>query len=177
MKINTYLNFAGNAEEAFMFYKSVFGGEFRAITRFKDMPMPGMTVPKKDENKLMHIALPVGKDDVLMASDVLEGFGHKVIPGNNITVSIFPDSKEEADRIFNVLSIGGKIEMPLGNQPWEITMATLRTSSECAGWLITYIRKRNKGLARHDNNKEYRSCKRAPDKTGSRESEGRWLMN
>jgi PhnB protein len=117
MKLNTYLNFAGNAEEAFKFYKSVFGGEF-TLTRFKDMPVPGMTVPKKDENKLMHIALPVGKDDVLMASDVLEGFGHKLVVGNNVTVSIFPDSKEEADRIFKALSAGGKVEMPLGNQPW-----------------------------------------------------------
>jgi PhnB protein len=118
MKLNTYLNFAGNAEEAFKFYKSVFGGEFRTITRFKDMPVPGMTVLKKDENKLMHIALPVGKDDVLMASDVLEGFGHKLVPGNNVTVLIFPDSKEEADRIFRALSAGGQIEMALGNRPW-----------------------------------------------------------
>ena len=118
MKLNAYLNFAGNAEEAFKFYKSVFGGEFSSITRFKDMPVPGMTVPKKDENKLMHIALPVGKDDVLMASDVLEGFGHKLVVGNNVTVSIFPDSKEEADKIFKALSAGGNIEMPLGNQPW-----------------------------------------------------------
>jgi PhnB protein len=82
------------------------------------MPVPGMTVPKKDENKLMHIALPVGKDDMLMASDVLEGFGHKLVVGNNVTVSIFPDSKGEADRIFKALSAGGKVEMPLGNQPW-----------------------------------------------------------
>jgi PhnB protein len=118
MKLNTYLNFAGNTEEAFNFYKFVFGGDFRSITRFKDMPVPGMTVPKKDENKLMHIALPVGKDDVLMASDVLEGFGDKIIVGNNVIVSIFPDSKEEADRIFKALSAGGKVEMPLGNQPW-----------------------------------------------------------
>ena len=118
MKLNTYLNFAGNAEEAFKFYKSVFGGEFRTITRFKDMPVPGMTVPRKDENKLMHIALPVGKDDVLMASDVLEEFGHKLVEGNNVTVSIFPDSKEEADKLFKALSAGGKTEMPLGDQPW-----------------------------------------------------------
>ncbi len=118
MKLNTYLNFAGNAEEAFKFYRSVFGGEFGMITRFKDMQVPGMPVPKKDENKLMHISLPIGKDDELMASDVLEGFGHKLIVGNNVAVMIPPDSKEEADRIFKALSAGGKIEMPLGNQPW-----------------------------------------------------------
>jgi len=118
MKLNTYLTFAGNAEEAFKFYRSVFGGEFRMLTRFKDMPIPGMTAPKKDENKLMHIGLPIGKDDELMGSDVLEGFGHKWVMGNNVAVSIFPDSKEEADRIFKALSADGKIEMPLGNQPW-----------------------------------------------------------
>jgi uncharacterized protein YndB with AHSA1/START domain/uncharacterized glyoxalase superfamily protein PhnB len=118
MKLNTYLNFAGNAEEAFKFYKLVLGGEFRNITRFKDMPMPGVTIAKNDENKIMHIALPVGKDDVLMASDILEGFGHKLVVGNNVTVSIFPDSREEADRLFKQLSAGGQVEMPLGNQSW-----------------------------------------------------------
>jgi PhnB protein len=118
MKLNTYLNFDGSAEEAFNFYKSVFGGEFRTVTRFKDMPMPGVDIPKAAENKIMHIALPVGKEDVLMASDVLEGFGHKLVVGNNITISIFPDSKEEADRIFNSLSTGGQIEMPIADQQW-----------------------------------------------------------
>jgi len=118
MKLNAYLNFAGNAEEAFNFYRSVFGGQFRSITRYKEMPMPGVSIPNKDEDKLMHIALPVGKDDVLMASDVLESLGFKLILGNNVTVSIFPDSKEEADRIFRALSAGGKIDMPIGNQPW-----------------------------------------------------------
>jgi PhnB protein len=117
-KINTYLNFPGNAEEAFNFYKSVFGGEFRGIIRFKDMPVPGVKIAKNDENKIMHIALPVGKDDLLMASDALQSHGQKVIVGNNVSISIFPDSKEEADRIFKALSAGGKIEMPLGNQPW-----------------------------------------------------------
>ena len=67
-KLNTYLNFAGNAEEAFNFYKSVFGGEFTSVVRFKDMPMEGVNIPKKDENKIMHIGLPIGKDDILMAS-------------------------------------------------------------------------------------------------------------
>jgi PhnB protein len=117
-KLNAYLNFAGNTEDAFNFYKSVFGGEFRTVTRFKDMPMQGVSIPKADENKIMHIALPVGKDDVLMARDVLEGFGHKLVIGNSVTVSIFPDSKEEADRIFEALSAGGKIEMPIADQQW-----------------------------------------------------------
>ena len=112
-KLNTYLNFAGNAEEAFNFYKSVFGGEFTSVVRFKDMPMEGVKIPKKDENKIMHIGLPIGKDDVLMASDSLESLGQKLVMGNNIYISVHPDSKAEADRIFQSLSVGGTIEMTI----------------------------------------------------------------
>src|SRR5660398_321066 len=83
-KLNTYLNFAGNTEEAFNFYKSVFGGEFTAVFRFKDMPMEGVNIPKEDENKIMHISLPVGKDNVLMATDSLESLGQKLTQGNNV---------------------------------------------------------------------------------------------
>jgi PhnB protein len=117
-KFNSYLTFAGNAEEAFNFYRGVFGGQFKTIMRFKDVPMPGVNIGKNDENKIMHIALPVGKDDILMASDALQSLGQKVVEGNNISISIFPDSKEEADKIFGALSAGGKIEMPLGDQSW-----------------------------------------------------------
>ncbi len=117
-KLNTYLNFAGNAEEAFNFYRSVFGGEFRSVVRFKDMPMEGVNIPKKDENKIMHIALPIGKSDALMATDSLESLGMRLTQGNNVYISITPDSKEEADRIFKALSAGGKIEMPIADQPW-----------------------------------------------------------
>jgi len=117
-KLNTYLNFAGNTEEAFNFYKSVFGGEFTSVVRFKDMPMEGVSIPKMDENKIMHIGLPVGKDDVLMASDSLESLGQKLNQGNNVYISVHPESKEEADRIFEVLSAGGTIEMPIADQPW-----------------------------------------------------------
>ncbi|MBI4790211.1 MAG: VOC family protein [Chloroflexi bacterium] len=117
-KLNTYLNFAGNTEEAFDFYKSVFGGEFTSVVRFKDMPMEGMDIPKADENKIMHIGLPIGKEDVLMASDTLESFGQKRIQGNNVSLSIHPDSRAEADRIFNALSAGGVIEMPIADAPW-----------------------------------------------------------
>jgi PhnB protein len=117
-RINTYLNFAGNAEEAFNFYKSVFGGEFTSLVRFKDMPMEGINIPKADENKIMHVGLPVGADCVLMASDALESLGQKLNQGNNVYVSVHPDSKEEADRIFKSLSNGGAIEMPIADQVW-----------------------------------------------------------
>ncbi len=143
MKLNTYLNFAGNAEEAFKFYRSVFGGEFGTITRFKDMPVSGMPVPKKEENKLMHISLPIGKDDVLMASDVLEGFGHNLIVGNNVAVMIAPDSKEDAERIFKALSAGGKIEMPLGNQPWGDFYGGF-TDKFGIRWMVDYMYPKSK---------------------------------
>jgi PhnB protein len=136
-KLNPYLNFAGNAEEAFKFYRSVFGGEFKSVTRFKDMPVPGMTVPKKDENKLMHIALPIGQDDLLMASDVIESSGHKLAAGNNVTLSILPDSKEAADKIFKALSAGGNIEMPLANQVWGDYYGSF-TDKFGVRWMVDY---------------------------------------
>lgn len=117
-KLNTYLNFAGNTEEAFNFYRSVFGGEFSSVVRFKDVPMKGVNIPKKDENKIMHIALPVGKNDVLLATDTLESLGMKLTQGNNVHIMIIPESKEEADKIFKALSAGGRIEMPIADQSW-----------------------------------------------------------
>ena len=118
MKLHSYLNFAGNAQEAFDFYKSVFGGEFSSVVRFKDFPMEGVTIPTEDEAKIMHIALPIGQDNVLMASDVLESFGQRLVPGNNVYVSVHPDSREEADRVFSALSEGAEIEMPIADQVW-----------------------------------------------------------
>src|SRR5687767_10021181 len=100
MKLHTYLNFAGNTEEAFEFYKSVFGGEFSSVVRFKDFPMEGAEIPKQDEDKLMHIALPIG-DTLLMATDTLESMGQQLTQGNNVYVMVSPDSRAEADRIFN----------------------------------------------------------------------------
>lgn len=116
--MHVYLNFDGNAEEAFEFYRSVFGGEFSSVVRFKDLPMEGMTIPTEDENKMMHISLPLGEDEVLMASDVLPSTGQELVRGNHAYVSLHPDSREEADRIFNALSEGGDVEMPIGDQVW-----------------------------------------------------------
>ena len=115
--INPYLNFLGNTEEVFNFYKSVFGGEFAAFVRFKDMPGAG-PIPEADANKIMHVALPIGKGNVLMGTDALESMGHTLTTGDNISLSITPESKEEADKIFNGISAGGKIEMPLADAPW-----------------------------------------------------------
>ena len=136
-KLNIYLNFAGNAEEAFNFYKSVFGGEFSAIVRFKDMPMPGVGIPKKDEDKVMHIGLPIGKEDVLMASDTLESLGQKLVQGNNVYISAHPESKDEADRIFKALSAGGTVEMPIANQPWGDYYGSLKDKFGVL-WMVNY---------------------------------------
>lgn len=117
-RIDPYLNFNGNTEEAFNFYKSVFGGEFMGgIMRFKDMP-ESEKLSEDDRNKVMHIALPIGKGNYLMATDSIETMGKKLNVGNNVQVMISPDSKEEADRLFNDLSAGGKVEMPMADQFW-----------------------------------------------------------
>jgi PhnB protein len=139
IKLNTYLNFAGNAEEAFRFYKSVFGGEFSSVVRFKDMPMEGVSIPKEDENKMMHIGLPIDHDDVLMASDTLESLGQKLVQGNNAYISIHPDSKAEADRIYQALSAGGTIEMPLADQVWGDYYGSFRDKFGVQ-WMVNYSR-------------------------------------
>ncbi|MBI5304155.1 MAG: VOC family protein [Chloroflexi bacterium] len=138
-KLNTYLNFAGNTEEAFNFYKSVFGGEFTSLVRFKDMPMEGMQIPKADENKIMHIGLPIGKSDVLMASDTLESFGQKLNLGNNVRLSLHPESKAEADWLFNALSAGGVIEQPIADAPWGDYYGSF-TDKFGVQWMVDYVR-------------------------------------
>src|SRR5664279_2244669 len=116
--INPHINFNGNAEEAFTFYKSVFGGEFAMIARFKDFSSPEHPVSEKEADKIMHIALPIGKTSVLMASDTPEFMGKHNENENRSKISISAESKEEADKLFNGLSERGKIEMPIGDSPW-----------------------------------------------------------
>ena len=119
-KINPYLNFNGNTEEAFNFYKSVFGGEFARVMRFKDVqPQEGCPpATENDLNKIMHIALPIENGDILMATDSLESMGQKLTEGNNFSISISTKSKEEAEKLFHGLAEGGKVEMPLGDTFW-----------------------------------------------------------
>lgn len=116
-QINPHINFNGNAEEAFNFYKSVFGGEFAKIMRFKDLSSPEFPVAEKDANKIMHIALPIGKS-ILMANDVPERMGRTNENENRSKIVISAESKEEADKLFSGLSAGGKIEMPISDSPW-----------------------------------------------------------
>lgn len=116
--INPHINFNGNAEEAFQFYKSVFGGAFSKLIRFKDLASTEFPVSEKEENKIMLIALPIGKNNLLMANDVPEILGKTNENENRSKISINAESKEEADKIFNGLSAGGQIEMPIDNSPW-----------------------------------------------------------
>jgi PhnB protein len=145
--INLYLHFNGTAEEAFNFYKSVFGGEFATVSRFGDMPKSddvkdaecpgGMKIPESDLNKIMHISLPIGEGSVLMGSDVpepmLEGFKQ----GDNFTISVNAESKEDADRLFNSLADGGKVEMPLGDTFWGAYFGMLKDKFGIS-WMVNY---------------------------------------
>jgi PhnB protein len=116
-QINPHINFNGNAEEAFNFYKSVFGGEFVNIMRFRDLSSPEFQVGEDDANKIMHIALPIGKN-LLIANDVPEILGRVNENENRSKISISTESKTEADKLFYGLSEGGEIEMPISDSPW-----------------------------------------------------------
>lgn len=119
IKLNPYLNFMGRTEEAFNFYKSIFGGDFAMLQRFKEVKdLPDKEkMSESDMNKIMHVSLPIG-NEVLMCTDALESLGHKLVMGNNISLSISVDSKEEADRIFNAFKEKGKVDMPMKNEFW-----------------------------------------------------------
>ena len=116
-QINPSINFNGNAQEALNFYKSVFGGEFTKIVYFKDISSPEYVVPESEANKIMHIALPIGKN-ILMANDVPESMGRVNENENRSKIAITAQSHEEADKLFNGLSAGGSIEFPIGDSPW-----------------------------------------------------------
>ena len=115
--INPHINFNGNAEEAFTFYKSVFGGEFARIMRFRDLSSPEFPVAENEANKIMHIALPIGKN-ILMGNDVPEILGRVNENENRSKIAISAESREEADELFKGLSEGGQIEMPIADSPW-----------------------------------------------------------
>jgi PhnB protein len=115
--INIHLNYNGNAEEAFNFYKSVFGGEFSKITRLKDLESPDFPVDEKDANKIMHIALPIGSN-TLIANDVPSFLGTVSENEKRSKIAVSAESREEADKLFNGLSAGGTVEMPIQDSPW-----------------------------------------------------------
>lgn len=141
-QINPYVMFNGNAEEAFNFYKSVFGGEFVTVVRFKDMPAsPDQKWTESEANKIMHIALPIGKNSLLMANDVPSGMGRVDENENRSKISISAESKEEADKIYHGLSAGGQVEMPIGDSPWGSYFAMFRDKYGIE-WMVDFDTKR-----------------------------------
>lgn len=132
ISIHPYLTFDQNCEEAFNFYRTVFGGEYEALIRFKEMEPDG---PAEYSNLIMHIALPIGKE-MLMGSD-RPGFMGSSLFGNNFSITVSVDSKEDADRIFKGLSAGGKEDMPIGTAPWGAYFGML-TDKFKIQWMISF---------------------------------------
>lgn len=142
--LNPYLNFNGNAEEAFRFYRSVFSGEFSILMRYKEMPEQQdlEKIPDSEKEKIMHVALPIG-DTLLMGSDVLEPCGQQVSFGNQQYISIQPKTREEAEQIFKGLSEGGKVEMPLEEMFWGDLFSSFRDKYGIY-WMINYDLQKDK---------------------------------
>ncbi len=147
--INPHINFNGNAHEAFNFYKSVFGGEFATIVRYKDFSSPEHPIAENEANKIMHIALPIG-NNILMANDVPEFMGRVNENENRSKISISAESREEADKLFNGLSEGGEIEMPIGDSPWGSYFGMFRDKFGIE-WMVDFD-PRNNGKADYKNN-------------------------
>ena len=135
--INPWINFNGNAEEAFTFYRSVFGGEFTKIIRFKDIATAEFPVGEKDANKIMHIALPIGKNNKLIANDVPEFMGRVSENENRSKIVVNTESREEADRIFKGLSAGGDVEGEIGDSPWN-TYAGMFRDKYGIEWIVEF---------------------------------------
>jgi PhnB protein len=135
--INPWINFNGNAEEAFTFYRSVFGGGFTKIVRFKDLSSAEFPVPENEANKIMTIALPIGKNNVLLANDVPEFMGRVNENENRSKIVVSAESKEEADQIFKGLSAGGDIEGPIGDSPWG-TYAGMFRDKYGIEWIVEF---------------------------------------
>jgi PhnB protein len=137
-KINPYLTFLGNCEEAFNFYKSIFGGEFTYVGRFSEMPEdPNYKIPEKDKNKIMHISLPISKETILMGSDTGGEWAAKTIVGNNITLSITAESQADADKFFKSLTEEGKATMPMSKTFWGDYFG-MCTDKFDINWMISF---------------------------------------
>ncbi|MFV8372449.1 VOC family protein [Flavobacterium sp. LB2P74] len=136
--VNTSITYNGNCEEAFLFYKSVFGGEFSYFGRFKEMPMTdGKTCPLGESEKIMHVSLPISDETAIMGSDSFESFGATTIYGNNFSLSINTESKEEADKMYNALSAGGKVIMPMEDAFWGDYFGTF-TDKFGVNWMVNF---------------------------------------
>lgn len=134
---NPYLNFDGNTEQAFNFYRSVFGGEFSAVIRFRDFGDNGMGVAEQDLDKIAHIGLPLGDGNILMATDVVESMGRPLNVGNNFYITLEPESVDEAEALFDALSDGGEIQMPLQRTEWAERHGSF-TDRFGVQWMLDY---------------------------------------
>jgi len=139
--MNPYLTFDGKAEEAFLFYQSVFGGAFLGVHKMSEAPGTEQ-LPDNEKNLIMHIALPVDAYTTLMGSDILPSAGHVLMPGNTVQLSLHPESREEASRLFNGLSAGGKVEMPLQDTFWGAYFGSF-TDKYGIHWMVNYELPRN----------------------------------
>jgi PhnB protein len=135
--VNPYLNFPGNTEEAFNFYKTVFGGEFAMVQRFGPNA-GGQPISEKLQNKIMHISLPIGKNNILMGTDACEEMGFSVHTGNNFYICLGPDSREESEKLFNALSAGGTVGMPLQDMFWGAYYGDC-TDKYGIRWMINFM--------------------------------------
>ena len=135
--INPWINFNGNAEEAFTFYKSVFGGEFTKIVRFKELASEDFQIPENEANKIMYIGLPIGKQNMLIANDVPEFMGKVNEQENRSKIAVSAESREEADDVFNGLSAGGEVEGPIGDSPWG-TYAGMFRDKYGIEWIVEF---------------------------------------
>ncbi len=139
--VNVYLSFNGNCEAAFNFYKSVFGGEFNYMGRFKDMPSPDRPIPDSEKDKIMHVGLPISKETALYGSDVSEAMmGQKFVAGNNFSICITPENEEEAHKIFKALSADGTVTMPLEKTFWGSLFGMLIDKFGIC-WMVDYALK------------------------------------
>ena len=141
-RVNTYLNFMGKTEEAFNFYKKVFGTDFISVTRMKDMPRPegAPALSPEDADLIMNIQLPITNGHVLMATDMIESMGHKLKVGNNVTISLDLDSQEEAERIYSQLLINSPENSgPLAQMPWGALWGSCEDQFGTR-WMISYAK-------------------------------------
>jgi PhnB protein len=135
-QINPHINFNGNAEEAFHFYKSIFGGDFAKVTRLKEISSPEFPVPESDAEKILHISLPIGKNK-LIGNDVPSFLGSVNENENRSKISISAESRAEADHLFNGLSNGGSVEMPMEDSPWGVYFGMFRDKYGIE-WIIEF---------------------------------------
>ena len=135
-QINPHINFNGNAEEAFNFYKSIFGGDFAKVTRLKEISSPDFPVPESDAEKILHISLPIGKNK-LIGNDVPSFLGSVNENENRSKISISAESRAEADHLFNGLSNGGSVEMPMEDSPWGVYFGMFRDKYGIE-WIIEF---------------------------------------